>query len=135
MKYSINDIEICPEILKRTTGHELIVPIELGKKLSNPEIKAGTPVYLRSGKYTPANDPNTQASAGGILLNDVNTLDNPNGAMLKAFGVVDVNKAQRHCGIEYTQGLVDHLSKISFEGEFGIPEENGTPVVNPDDNH
>lgn len=56
-------------------------------------VKAGTPMTIH-GKKT------ASATANGILLYDVDPLENPNAALVVR-GVIDQKKAEAHSGVTY----------------------------------
>lgn len=68
----------------------------------SPVVKAGTPLTA-AGASTTATD------AVGILLYDVDTSANPNGALLVQ-GIIDSAKAQEHSGVTYADGLMSALT-------------------------
>lgn len=69
------------------------IPIKVATPGEGTVVKAGTPL-------TSAGASTTGASAVGILLYDVDTALNPNGAIVVQ-GIIDSEKAQAHCGVSY----------------------------------
>lgn len=83
-------------------------------------VKAGTPLNSE-GKST------TGSGAIGILLYDVDTSVNPNGALL-VIGVIDAKKAQEHSGVTYdvsalTSALNDAGCTINLRENIGVSED------------
>lgn len=109
MKYSSNSIVSTPEILKRKLGGELIVPITCQTTSSGAStlIKAGSPLDS-AGKI--AND----ATAIGILLNDVEITENPNGALVKAFATINEKNAKDNSNITLSSATKGALSNLVF---------------------
>ena len=70
------------------------VPIKVATPGEGTLVKAGTPM-------TSAGAATTAANAVGILLYDVDTAKNPNGAMVVQ-GIIDAKKAQAHANVEYS---------------------------------
>lgn len=69
---------------------------------ADPIVKAGTPL-------TEAGASTTATGAVGILLYDVDTSANPNGALLVQ-GIIDSTKAQEHSGVTYDDALMAALN-------------------------
>lgn len=84
MKFSSKNVAMQPEILKRKLGAEYTTPITLNFGDAT-EIKAGTPIAANGAVATTTEG---VSNAVGILLVDANT-ENPNGTILKAYGVVN----------------------------------------------
>ena len=78
------------------------IPIKVATPGSGTVVKAGTPLKA-TGASTTATD------AVGILLYDVDTAENPNGALVVQ-GIIDSTKAQAHSGVEYGAGLQTALN-------------------------
>lgn len=97
------------EILKVNTGGEYFAPVTLNSAAFTDGVcKAGSPITA-DGKID-----NTESSkAVGILLNDVYD-DNPNGTLLKAFGVVNTANADSNAGITISAGVKTALPLIVF---------------------
>lgn len=77
-------------------------------------VKAGTPLTA-DGEAT------TGAGAIGILLYDVDTAKNPNGAAV-VHGIIDSAKAQEHSGVTYVAALYEALPGIVFRTNIGAAE-------------
>lgn len=88
----------------------------------NGIVKAGTPLKA-DGSVTTGNE------AYGILLYDVDTDKNRNGALIVS-GLVDAVKAQRHSGITYDMTALK-VPGISFRQTSNTEESSlvGTAVV------
>jgi hypothetical protein len=106
MEYSSNNVSVTPEILRRKSGGEYIVPVTI-TGFTNGVCKAGSPIDATGAVA------NT-ASAIGILLNDVYA-ENPNGSLLKAFGAVNLTNANANSGLTIAAEAKTALSKIFFE--------------------
>ena len=78
----------------------------------DPVVKAGTPL-------TAAGASTTGSGAVGILLYDVDTAANPNGAAVVQ-GIIDATKAQAHSGVTYASGLYTALPGIVFRTNIGV---------------
>lgn len=77
-------------------------------------VKAGTPLDA-DGAAT------TGEGAVGILLYDVDTEANPNGALVVA-GIIDATKAQAHSGVTYASALYEALPAVHFRTNIGVNE-------------
>ena len=75
-------------------------------------VKAGTPL-------TAAGASTTGSGAVGILLYDVDTAANPNGAAVVQ-GIIDATKAQAHSGVTYAPGLYTALPGVVFRTNIGV---------------
>lgn len=128
MKYENKEVIVQPEILKRHTGDELIVPFALSEgtfaDMESDTIYAGSPIVMAQNPTQPmvAKTQQLQANAIGILLNDV-TKDNPNGALIKAFATVNVDNAndsleRYETSFKLRSPLETALPNIVFEGEL-----------------
>ena len=100
------------------------IPVKCATPGSGTVVKAGTPLNA-SGEST------TGSGAVGILLYDVDTARNPNGAAVVA-GIIDSTKAQAHSGVTYVDALYSALPAITFrtnipgsEGVTGATGETG----------
>lgn len=78
------------------------IPIKVATPGEGTLVKAGTPL-TSSGAAT------TAANATGILLYDVDTAKNPNGALV-VHGIIDAKKAQAHAAMTYDAGLMTALN-------------------------
>ena len=108
MKFSKSSVTTQKEILKRKLGGELFEEITLhDDAFTNGVCKAGIPIAA-GGKVDNATAP------VGILLNDVYD-SNPNGTILKAFGVVNTTNANENASITISQAVKTALPLIVFE--------------------
>ena len=88
------------------------VPIKVAAPESGTVVKAGTPV-------TAAGASTTGSGAVGVLLYDVDTAENPNGAMVVQ-GIIDATKAQAYSGVTYAAALYTALPGIVFRTNIGV---------------
>ena len=89
------------------------VPIKVAAPDSGTVVKAGTPLEA-DGSSTTGED------AVGILLYDVDTAVNPNGAAVVQ-GIIDATKAQAHSGVTYdTTDLVAALPGVILRTNIGV---------------
>lgn len=92
------------------------VPIKVatpsGEGVTTTIVKAGTPL-------TAAGASTTGANAVGVLLYDVDTAENPNGAAVVQ-GIIDATKAQAHSGVTYASALYTALPGIVFRTNIGV---------------
>ena len=94
------------------------IPIEVAEPDgSGTVVKAGTPL-------TNAGAATTGAGAVGVLLYDVDTAVNPNGAMVVQ-GIIDATKAQAHCELTYVDALYAALPGIIFRTNVGVNGATG----------
>lgn len=92
MKFSTTTIAGDVEILASKDFQA--IPLKVADPSGTPGVvKAGTPL-------TSAGASTTGENAVGILLYDVDTRINPNGAVVVQ-GIIDSEKAQAHCGVSY----------------------------------
>ena len=92
MKFSTTTIAGDVEILASKDFQA--IPVKVAHPSGTPGlVKAGTPL-------TSAGISTTGENAIGILLYDVDTSVNPNGAAVVQ-GIIDSEKAQAHCGVSY----------------------------------
>lgn len=75
-------------------------------------VKAGTPL-------TAAGASTTGSGAVGILLYDVDTALNPNGAAVVQ-GIIDSTKAQAHSGVTYAAALATALPGVVLRTNIGV---------------
>ena len=75
-------------------------------------VKAGTPL-------TSAGASTTGSGAVGILLYDVDTAVNPNGAAVVQ-GIIDKTKAQAHSGVTYAAALATALPGVVLRDNIGV---------------
>lgn len=92
----------------------MAIPIKVATPASGTVVKAGTPL-------TAAGASTTGADAVGILLYDVDTAKNPNGAAVTQ-GYIDATKAQAHSGVTYVAALYTALPAITFRTNIGVNE-------------
>lgn len=109
MNFSSNAVGMTPEILKRKLGGEYIVPVTIASSefSSATVVKAGSPI---STSGTIANT----SLAVGILLNDVYK-ENPNGALIKAFAVINKDNAEANASITIASAVISALPLVVFE--------------------
>lgn len=92
------------------------VPVKVatpsGEGVTTTIVKAGTPL-------TAAGASTTGSGAAGILLYDVDTAENPNGAMVVQ-GIIDKTKAQAHSGVTYAAALATALPGIVLRDNIGV---------------
>lgn len=88
------------------------IPVKVAAPQSGTVVKAGTPLDS-DGAAT------TGSGALGILLYDVDTARNPNGAMVVQ-GIIDSTKAQSHSGVTYVSALYSALPGIVFRTNIGV---------------
>ena len=89
------------------------IPIKVADPSGNPGlVKAGTPLTAQGASTT-------GSGAVGILLYDVDTSENPNGAAVVQ-GIIDSTKAQAHSGVVYASALYSALPGIVFRTNIGV---------------
>lgn len=93
------------------------IPITVAEPDAGHIVKAGTPL-------TAAGVATTGASAVGVLLYDVDTDRNPNGAAVVQ-GIIDATKAQAHSEITYASALYSALPGIVFRTNIGANGATG----------
>ena len=91
------------------------IPVKVAAPGSGTVVKAGTPL-------TAAGESTTGSGAIGVLLYDVDTAENPNGAAVVQ-GIIDATKAQAHSEVSYVSALYSALPGIVFRMNIGV---NGT---------
>lgn len=109
MKFSKTSVAGTVEIL--ASKDYQAIPIKVATPGSGTVVKAGTPLNS-SGEST------TGSGAVGILLYDVDTAINPNGAAVVQ-GIIDSTKAQSHSGVTYVSALYSALPGIVFRTNIG----------------
>lgn len=109
MKFSKTSVAGTVEIL--ASKDYQAIPIKVATPGSGTVVKAGTPL-------TSAGASTTGSSAVGILLYDVDTAVDPNGAAVVA-GIIDSTKAQAHSGVTYVSALYSALPAITFRTNIG----------------
>ena len=80
-------------------------------------VKAGTPVTA-DGAST------TGSGAIGVLLYDVDTDANPNGAAVVQ-GIINATVAQAHSGVSYVSALYSALPAVVFRTNIGVNGATG----------
>ena len=110
MKYNAISVSAPPEILKRKKGGEYFKPITVtvDSSATSTVVKAGSPLDANGAV---AND----ATAVGILLNDVDTAVDPNGSLVVADAVINKTNAEANANISLTTVCREALSKLVFE--------------------
>lgn len=89
------------------------IPIKVAAPGGNETVvKAGTPLSAAGAE-------STDSGTIGILLYDVDTAANPNGAVVVQ-GVIDAKKAQAHSGITYEDAVMSALPGIVFRTNIGV---------------
>lgn len=83
-----------------------------GEGVTTTVVKAGTPL-------TAAGASTTGANAVGVLLYDVDTAVNPNGAAVVQ-GIIDATKAQANSGVTYAAALYTALPGVVFRTNIGV---------------
>lgn len=113
MKYSDTAIAGGVEILASNDFQAVPVKVATpsGEGVTTTIVKAGTPL-------TAAGASTTGANAIGVLLYDVDTAVNPNGAAVVQ-GIIDATKAQAHSGVTYAAALYTALPGIVFRTNIG----------------
>lgn len=114
MKFAETSIAGGVEIL--ASNDYQAVPIKVatpsGEGVTTTIVKAGTPLTAVGASTTGAN-------AVGVLLYDVDTAENPNGAAVVQ-GIIDATKAQAHSGVTYASALYTALPGIVFRTNIGV---------------
>lgn len=90
------------------------IPIVVAAPAEGTIVKAGTPL-------TAAGASTTGSGAVGILLYDVDTAANPNGAAV-VIGIIDKKKAQEHSGVTYAAALATALPAVILRDNIGVNE-------------
>ena len=93
------------------------IPVKVAAPQSGTVVKAGTPL-------TSAGAATTGSGAVGVLLYDVDTAKNPNGAAVVQ-GIIDSTKAQAHSGVTYASALYSALPGIVFRTNIGAQGATG----------
>lgn len=115
MKYTKTDYAGTIEIL--ASNDYQAIPVKVATPMSGTVVKAGTPV-TGEGAAT------TGSGAVGVLLYDVDTAANPNGAAVVQ-GIIDATKAQAHSGVTYVSALYSALPGIVFRTNIGAQGATG----------
>lgn len=93
------------------------IPVKVATPGEGTVVKAGTPL-------TDAGVSTTGSGAIGVLLYDVDTAKNPNGAAVVQ-GIIDSTKAQAHSGVTYVSALYSALPGIIFRTNIGAQGATG----------
>ena len=117
MKFETNAIGGSVEILASKDFQAIPAKIVAGDGAETTVVKAGTPITA-DGAGT------TGAGAVGVLLYDVDTAENPKGALVVQ-GIIDAVKAQAHSGVTYVSVLYSALPGIVFRTNIGAQGETG----------
>lgn len=114
MKYTETTIGGSVEILASKDFQAIPIKVATpsGEGVTTTIVKAGTPL-------TAAGASTTGANAVGVLLYDVDTAENPNGAAVVQ-GIIDATKAQTHSGVTYAAALYTALPGIVFRTNIGV---------------
>ena len=115
MKYSVTSVGGGVEILASKDFQA--IPVKVAIPGSGTVVKAGTPLTA-DGEST------TGAGAIGVLLYDVDTAENPNGAAVVQ-GIINATVAQEHSGVSYVSALYSALPGIVFRTNIGVNGATG----------
>lgn len=100
------------EILASKDFQAIPVKVTVATDAESTVVKAGAPITAQGASTT-------GAGAIGVLLYDVDTAINPNGAAVVQ-GIIDATKAQAHSGVSYTDALYSALPGIVFRTNIGV---------------
>lgn len=115
MKYSETTVGGGVEILASKDFQA--IPVKVAAPESGTVVKAGTPL-------TAAGASTTGSGAVGVLLYDVDTAANPNGAAVVQ-GIINATVAQAHSGVTYVSALHSALPGIVFRTNIGAQGATG----------
>ena len=115
MKFATTEIGGGVEILASKDFQA--IPVKVATPGSGTVVKAGTPLNA-SGEST------TGSGAIGVLLYDVDTAENPNGAAVVQ-GIINATVAQAHSGVSYASALYSALPGIVFRTNIGVNGATG----------
>ena len=115
MKYSVTSVGGGVEILASKDFQA--IPVTVATPGVGTVVKAGTPLTA-DGEST------TGAGAIGVLLYDVDTAENPNGAAVVQ-GIINATVAQEHSGVSYVSALYSALPGIVFRTNIGVNGATG----------
>ena len=93
------------------------IPVKVATPGAGTVVKAGTPI-------TNAGESTTGSGAIGVLLYDVDTAENPNGAAVVQ-GIINATVAQEHSGLTYVSALYEALPGIIFRTNIGVNGATG----------
>lgn len=100
------------EILASKDFQAIPVKVTVATDAASTIVKAGSPINANGASTT-------GTGAVGILLYDVDTALNPNGAAVVQ-GIIDSTKAQTHSGVTYASALYSALPGIVFRTNIGV---------------
>ena len=112
MKFS--DITVTGDIEILASKDYQAIPVTVAAPAEGTVVKAGTPLN-ESGAST------TGSGAIGILLYDVDTEANPNGAAVVQ-GIINKTVAEEHSGVTYADALATALPGIVLRDNIGVNE-------------
>lgn len=115
MKYNETSVGGGVEIL--ASKDFAAIPVTVAAPQSGNVVKAGTPLTA-DGAST------TGSGAIGVLLYDVDTAENPNGAAVVQ-GIINATVAQAHSGVTYVSALYSALPGIVFRTNIGVQGATG----------
>ena len=116
MKFAKTDYAGTIEIL--ASNEYQAIPVKVATPGSGgPVVKAGTPLTAEGASTT-------GSGAIGVMLYDVDTSANPNGAAV-VMGIIDATKAQAHSGVSYVADLYSALPGIVFRTNIGAQGATG----------
>ena len=94
------------------------IPVTVAEPVGGSTVvKAGTPLTA-DGAAT------TGSGAIGVLLYDVDTAENPNGAAVVQ-GIINATVAQEHSAVTYVSALYEALPGIVFRTNIGVNGATG----------
>lgn len=93
------------------------IPVKVATPGEGTVVKAGTPL-TDTGVST------TGSGAIGVLLYDVDTAENPNGAAVVQ-GIINAKVAQDHSGVSYVSALYEALPGVIFRTNIGVNGATG----------
>ena len=116
MKFSATTVAGGVEILASKDFQA--IPVKVADPSGTPGVvKAGTPL-------TDAGASTTGSGAIGILLYDVDTRENPNGAAVVQ-GIINATVAQEHSAVTYASALYSALPGVIFRTNIGVNGATG----------
>lgn len=115
MKYTETSVGGGVEIL--ASKDYQAIPVNVAIPVSGTVVKAGSPL-TDEGVVT------TGSGAIGVLLYDVDTAENPNGAAVVQ-GIINATVAQEHSEVSYVDALYSALPGIIFRTNIGVNGATG----------
>ena len=112
MKFDTTTVAGSVEILASQDFQAIPIKVATPSGGTTTLVKAGTPL-------TSAGAATTGSGAVGILLYDVDTAENPNGAAVVQ-GIIDSTKAQANSGVTYASALYTALPGVVFRTNIGV---------------